>query len=208
MPTLRYIATAIGIVITLLFPLPLLSQSQGDDDLDNVVSERLSMRTKEKVDLFLEYLRGVSDRSVNVRQRQYYKEMSLKLFIGEGNDYKEEIVNSDGSIIDTIIHKAVTIGFTSLRNPNIRKKPLALFLENLKNNLYKPVSIQKVNLYNFRISEPLKVDEGKYVCTIYLEEGYIMIGQDWKIKTTNKTTKRIVCNLDFINEGDGIEFIV
>lgn len=207
MKKLQYLTTAIGIVLASLFPLPLLSQSQNTKGPDNVIEERISL-IRECIGQFVYYLQDIANKEIDFETRQFYKDVALKLFIGEGKDWQEEIVGSNGTVIDTIVHKAVTLEMTSPRNPKPRIRPLAAYLQGLIYNRYKPVTIQNVKCYDFSLSELRKVDEGKYVCVMYLKECYIITGNDCSLESTHKITRRIECNLDLVNENESIEMLV
>ena len=125
MAKLQHIATAIGIVITLLFPLPLLSQSDtlninGPNDKTEFL---ITSCASEDVAMLADYLAEIADKSIERRTRLYYKDVALKLFIGEGKKYQEFVLNDDGLVVDTIFCNAVTIGVYSLRSPKLRKRP-------------------------------------------------------------------------------------
>lgn len=133
MVTLRYIVTAIGIVTTSLFPLPVLSQSHTHkvNGLEEKDKSYISWHAHETVGRFTNYLAYIADKTIERTTRSYYKDIVLKLFIGEGKDYQELILNNEGQVVDTVLRKAVTMEISSPRNSIPRKKPMALFLQGL-----------------------------------------------------------------------------
>lgn len=210
MARLQYMVMAIGIVIISLFPLPLLSQSHShnvngleEKDKNHVIS----WHAREAVGMLTNYLTDIADKTIARNTRSYYKGLTLKLFIGEGNDYKELILNNEGQVVDTVLRKAVTMEISSLRNPKPRKKPMALFLQGLVDNRYRSVAIQTTEIHDMKVSEIRKIEDGKYECTVYFEQVFVVGGKDIQHGVINRIPRRVTCEVDVIETDEGIEVL-
>lgn len=125
--------------------------------------------------LAVSYFSDIADKNIDRKTRLFYKDFALKLFIGEGNDYQELILNKEGQVIDTVLRKAVTMEVSYIRNSKPHKKPMALFLQGLVDNRYRSVAIQTTEIHDMNVSEIRKIEEGKYE---YFEQVFVLDGKD------------------------------
>ena len=133
----------------------------------------------------------------------------MKLFVGEGKAWVEEILNSEGTrVVDRVNRKAVTMGVTSLRNPKPRKKPMADYLLGLAEIRYNAVTIETTDWHDMRVSEVRKVGDDKYECTVYFEQVFTSKGPDNIPGYSDRTKKKVTCYIDLVQTDDGLEILV
>ena len=119
------------------------ANAQVYNSLDERTNKKIAERAREEVGQFTDYLKEIADKKIERKTRLYYKDIALKLFVGEGKAWVEEILNSEGTrVVDRVNRKAVTMGVTSLRNPKPRKKPMADYLLGLAEIRYNDVTIE------------------------------------------------------------------
>ena len=210
MVKLQNIIMAIGIVFFSLFPLPILAQSHTHkaNEVEEIDKVLIAERAREEVAQFIDYLTGITDKKIERKTRLYYKDVALKLFIGAGKDYQELILNNDGQVVDTLFCKAVTMGVTSLRNPKLRKKPMADYLLGLAELRYSSnVNIQTVEYHDMYVSEVRKVGDEKYECIVYFEQVFTSKGWDNNPSYSDRTKKKVTCYIDLVQTDEGVEIL-
>lgn len=178
-------------------------------DIDERTNEKIKERAREEVGQFINYLTDIADKTIERKTRLYYKDVALKLFVGEGRAWVEEILNSEGTrVVDKVNRKAVTMGVTSLRNPKPRKKPMADYLLGLAEIRYNAVTIQTTDWHDMRVSEVRKIGEDKYECTVYFEQVFTSKGKDNIPGYSDRTKKKVTCYIDLVHTDDGLEILV
>lgn len=183
--------------------------AQVYNDLDERTNAKIAERAREEVGQFTSYLADIADKKIERKTRLYYKDVALKLFVGEGKAWVEEILNSEGTrVVDRIDRKAVTMGVTSLRNPKPRKKPMADYLLGLAEIRYNAVTIETTDWHDMRVSEVRKVGEDKYECTVYFEQVFTSKGPDNIPGYSDRTKKKVTCYIDLVQTDDGLEILV
>lgn len=183
--------------------------AQVYNNLDERTNKIIAERAREEVGQFTNYLTDIVDKTIERKTRLYYKDVALKLFVGEGKTWVEEILNSEGTrVVDRINRKAVTMGVTSLRNPKPRKKAMADYLLDLAEIRYNAVTIQTTNWHDMRVSEVRKIGDGKYECTVYFEQVFTSKGKDNIPGYSDRTKKKVTCYIDLVQTDDGPEILV
>lgn len=185
------------------------SNAQVYNDLDERTNAKIAERAREEVGQFTNYLTDIADKKIERKTRLYYKDVALKLFVGEGQAWVEEILNSEGTrVVDRVNRKAVTMGVTSLRNPKPRLKPMADYLLGLAEIRYNAVTIQTTDWHDMRVSEVRKIGEDKYECTVYFEQVFTSKGPDNIPGYSDRTKKKVTCYIDLVQTDDGLEILV
>lgn len=182
------------------------AKSQERIDLDESSRKLVEQRVKEEVGLFTGYLPEIADKKLPLKDRLFYRNAALKLFIGKGENYTEVILDNEGDSIDHVVRKAVTMEVTSLWRKTKNRRPMAKYLTGLANLNYKSVTIQTTKWHEMRVSEIRKIADGKYECTVYFEQ--IFIGRGDAFTTGDKTKKRVTCHIDVIETDFGLEILV
>lgn len=185
------------------------ANAQVYNDLDERTNKKIAERAREEVGQFTDYLKEIADKKIERKTRLYYKDIALKLFVGEGKAWVEEILNSEGTrVVDRVNRNAVTMGVTSLRNPKPRKKPMADYLLGLAEIRYNAVTIETTDWHDMRVSEVRKVGDDKYECTVYFEQVFTSKGPDNIPGYSDRTKKKVTCYIDLVQTDDGLEILV
>lgn len=139
-------------------------------------------RIGEMIDMFQNNLSILGSKTVPVKAKNVYKRNVLRLFVGEGDAYKDEKGNN---------HAAVTTQVSSIRNGKEQKRmvPLKQYLNNLVGLSYAKVEI--TNAETYRISNIYKVgDHYEATATIFQKFcGYNGDGQKIYCDTTVKNMR-------------------
>ena len=185
------------------------ANAQVYNSLDERTNKKIAERAREEVGQFTDYLKEIADKKIERKTRLYYKDIALKLFVGEGKAWVEEILNSEGTrVVDRVNRKAVTMGVTSLRNPKPRKKPMADYLLGLAEIRYNAVTIETTDWHDMRVSEVRKVGDDKYECTVYFEQVFTSKGPDNIPGYSDRTKKKVTCYIDLVQTDEGLEILV
>ena len=201
--------TRILLFVVLAFFLGKHVNGQVYNNLDERTNSKIAERAREEVGQFTDYLKEIADKKIERKTRLYYKDIALKLFVGEGKAWVEEILNSEGTrVVDRVNRKAVTMGVTSLRNPKPRKKTMADYLLGLAEIRYNAVTIETTDWHDMRVSEVRKVGDDKYECTVYFEQVFTSKGPDNIPGYSDRTKKKVTCYIDLVQTDDGLEILV
>lgn len=201
--------TRILLFVVLAFLSGKYANAQVYNDLDERTNKKIAERAREEVGQFTDYLKEIADKKIERKTRLYYKDIALKLFVGEGKEWVEEILNSEGTrVVDRVNRKAVTMGVTSLGNPKPRKKPMADYLLGLAEIRYNAVTIETTDWHDMRVSEVRKVGDDKYECTVYFEQVFTSKGSDNIPGYSDRTKKKVTCYIDLVQTDDGLEILV
>lgn len=185
------------------------TNAQTYNDLDERTNAKIAERAREEVGQFTNYLTDIADKEIKESTRLYYKDVALKLFVGEGKEWVQEVLNKEGTrVIDRVKREAVTMGITSLRNPKPRLKPMADYLHGLATMKYNAVTIETTDWHDMRVSEVRKIGEDKYECTVYFEQIFTSKGRDNIPGYSDRTKKKVTCYIDLVETDDGIEILV
>ena len=183
-------------------------KSQTYNDLDEKTNKLIALRAQEEVGQFTQYLQDIANKKLPIKDRYQYKDIALTLFIGEGKDYYENILDNDGEVIDRILRKAVTMEVTSLTRNTKKKRAMSKYLQGLADIRYKEVTIQTTEWHDMRVSAIRKLADGMYECTVYFEQVFISKGLDNTPGYIDRTKKRVTCYIDVVHTDDGLEILV
>lgn len=182
--------------------------SQTYNGLDEKTNALIKLRAQEEVGQFTQYLQDIANKKLPKEDRYKYKGLALTLFIGEGKDYFEDILDLEGNVIDKIYRKAVTMEVTNAYKNTKTKKPMATYLQGLADIKYKAVTIRTTKWHDMRVSEVRKLADGKYECTVYFEQVFISEGLEHKPGYIDRTKKRVTCHIEVVRTDDGLEILV
>jgi hypothetical protein len=178
----------------------------------NDLSEQIADAAKQQVAQFTDCLSFIVDKEQTAKNRNEFREDALKLFIGQGKVYYDNVLDKDGNIIDKRPHKPVTMEVTSLRNPKPKKKTVAEYLLNLVNlanqKTYRSVSITSTQWHDMKVSQVRKIAEDQYVCDVYFEQIFESRGLENRLIYTDKTTKRVTVYIKILHTDYGDEFVI
>lgn len=164
---------------------------------DAGISELMKQRAQQKVAQMNDNISFMADKSKDLNTRNYYRGRALNLFVEKGEPFEEDGIRNSGVKMET----------TSV----YRKKPLRRLMKDyftgLVNLRYSKVNIQSTKVHEIEVSELLKVDDNKYVCTAYFEQ--IFVGyRDGKPVYKDRTRKKVKVYILAEETIDGQEFIV
>lgn len=182
--------------------------AQTYNDLDERTQKLIAIRAQEEVGQFTQYLQDIANKQLPISDRYKYKDIALTLFVGNGKDYYEDILDLEGNTIDKIRKPAVTMEVTSLRRNTKTKRQMAKYLQGLADIKYRQVTIQTTEWHDMRVSEIRKTGDGKYECVVYFEQIFISKGADNRPGYIDRTKKRVTCYIDLVRTDDGLEILV
>lgn len=182
-------------------------------DLDDSANEQISIRVRQEVNQFTDFLSLMVDKTQSAENRDSIREDALKLFIGEGKEYYEDVYDVSGKyVIKRVRHNPAWMEVTSLKQTAPKRYPMATYLTNLKNlanrQVYRSVSIESTNWHEMKVSRISKVSENHYVCDVYFEQVFISRGRENKLIYTDKTRKRVTCYIEIAHYDTGDEYII
>lgn len=142
-------------------------------------------------------------RAVPLATRLYYRETALKLFIANGNEYKEYVGDEEREIAGVMMQT------TSVNRPNQKPKNTLMktYLTNLANLRYSDVVITSTDVSNIKVSSLRKVDEDTYVCTCHFNQTFIGY-RDGIPVYKDRTSKYVKCYVYLESTEDGLEYII
>lgn len=188
------------------------ASAQSYNDLDESVNEQIADAAKQQVAQFTDCLSFIVDKEQTAENRSEFREDALKLFIGQGEAYDDNVLDKDGNVIDKRPHDPVTMEVTSLRNTKPRKNPMAKYLTNLvnlaNNKTYRSVSIISNKWHDMKVSQIRKIGQDQYVCDVYFEQVFISRNGELKVIYTDKTTKRVTVYIKILHTDYGDEFVI
>lgn len=200
------------VFLTLLFIGFIPVSAQVYNDLSESVNKQIADAAKQQVAQFTDCLSFIVDKEQKPENRDGFREDALKLFIGQGKAYDDNVLDKDGNVIDKRPHEPVTMEVTSLRNPKPRKRPMAEYLSNLvelaNNKTYRSVSITSTQWHDMKVSQIRKIGQDQYVCVVYFEQVFESRGSELKIIYTDKTTKRVTVHIKILHTDYGDEFVI
>lgn len=203
---MKVIKYYIFLALMLLGFMPLSAQVYND------LSEQIADAAKQQVAQFTDCLSFIVDKGQKPENRNEFREDALKLFIGQGKTYYDNVLDKEGNVIDKRPHDPVTMEVTSLRNPKPRKKSVAEYLLNLVNlanqKTYRSVSIMSTQWHDMKVSQVRKIAEDQYVCDVYFEQIFESRGLENKLIYTDKTTKRVTVFIKILHTDYGDEFVI
>ncbi len=204
----------IGLFFLVSFFLPVSAQKspQPSRELAEEINRRfetvIASHVRSEVGQLTSYLQDVANKKLPIQERYKYKDITLTLFIGGGNEYYEVILDANGDSIDEVRKPAVAMEVTSLRRNTKTKMQMAKYLQGLADIKYREVTIQTTEWHDIRVSEIRKMAEDKYECVIYFDQIVTCRGYDNIPGRIDRTKKRINSYIDIIRTDDGIKILV
>lgn len=203
---MRKIKYCFILALLLLGFIPVSAQTYND------LSEQIADAAKQQVAQFTDCLSFIVDKKQTPKNRNGFREDALKLFIGQGNAYYDNVLDKDGNVIDKRPHKPVTMEVTSLRNTVPRKKTMAEYLTNLvslaNRKTYTSVSITSTKWHDMKVSQIRKIGQDQYVCDVYFEQVFESRGSENILIYTDKTTKRVTVHIKILHTDFGDEYVI
>ncbi len=162
-------------------------------------NEMLKMRVQEMVAQMNDNISFMADKSKDYDTRMFFRQVALKLFIGEGGPFKYMGEERKGVIMET----------TSLYRSRPTRRLMKDYFEGLVNLKYSRVDIQSTQTYDIEVSDLKKVpgEENLYVCTACFEQLF-MGYRDGRVIYGDRTRKEVVAYVRLDEVYDGYEFIV
>lgn len=158
----------------------LLNVSTVKAQTNNLTSDELELFKEEvrhRVNRFQMYLTYISSKQNDKTTKQAYVRQTLKLFIGNGEDYNDAYGNQ---------HPAVRMQVSSKSNNKNTWQKVKTYLNNLINLTYRKVEITWVDAC--RVSEFHKVRDGLYVATVTISQRFVGYRDNGNYSdTTDKT---------------------
>lgn len=142
----------------------------------------LKLKAAQKVAQLNDYISFMADKGITVSDKQMYKDTAKKLFIKDCGPFMEIIEYNDGSK-ETINRNGVIMEVVSLRNRTPRKRPMLKYFDGLIQLNYKSIKIETTDIVDMEVTEPQKLDDGNYVCSVYFD-------QAWESRTREGGTYR------------------
>lgn len=195
MKTINSILRLIVVLISVLtISLPIFSQN-------NNYEKFFQQRAKERVKLMNDFVSYMADKSKAKKERVYYRKKTLPLFIGRGYSYEENGISKDGVTMQTTSVNRNTVSTDLLRN----------YFTRLINLHYSEVIITSTEIADMKVSDLKKVDSYDnttlYMCTCQYVQYFKGKNADGYVYA-DKTTKRIVCYVEYERTDDGGEYMI
>lgn len=154
--------------------------------------EALQRRVKDKIDEFQFYMGQLADKeSTSTQVKNNAFNLSLKLFIGECEDYK--IFNPD--LGRNELKSAVRMETSSKNRPTKSRKKMKLYLDNLRNTkAYTQIEITDADVV--RVDNIYKVGD-HYECMAYFCQKYVGY-RDGRVVYSDITTKKVSVYIEAI----------
>jgi len=159
--------------------------AQTSNDLSPEELKIFQTEVRNRVKRFQNYITFIGSKKNSIETKNAYIRQTLKLFIGEGEDYKD---------IDGNLQPAVRM---QLSNTKTRKKywrKTKEYLHNLTKLNYRELNITWADVC--RVGEFHKVRDGLYVATVYISQKFEGMRDNGTI--TNMDEKRITIYLEEI----------
>lgn len=143
----------------------LLNVHVGNAQTNSLVPEELEMfrtEVKHRVNRFQMYLTFIGSKKNDVDTKQAYVKQALKLFIGNGEDYKDVYGN---------LQPAVRTQISSKNKKSKSWRKTKAYLNSLINLSYQEVEISWADVC--RVGEFHKVRDGLYVTTVTISQHFV-----------------------------------
>jgi hypothetical protein len=157
----------------------------------------IKRRAAEKVAQMNDYISFMASKKKAYKNRKYYSEKALNLFIGRGYDYEENGINKKGVMME----------ITSIRKTSVSHKLVRDYFNNLINLNYSDVKITSTEIANIKVSNLQQISEDTYVCTCQYDQAFVGY-RDGRPLYKDITTKRIKSYIKAEDTEDGTEYII
>lgn len=167
---------------------------QAQNNTDEMLKHRCAEKVKQMCD-DIEYMANPQHKNSN---RLYYRKVALRLFIAQGESYKEDGRTREG----------VMMQVTSVNQSEPTSHLMKRYFTNLVERLtYSKVVMQTTDVSAMKVSELQPIDDDTYVCTVYFEQSFCGY-RDGKPVYKDITRKRVKCYIKVEQTEDGEEYIV
>lgn len=189
------------------FLLPISAQESPRSKTEET-NKLILKRIPEEISIFKEYLHEIRNRNLTVVQRYRYVDLALGLFVGNGMDYKEYLLDEEGNVSDTIVRKGVMVEFTSLRSNKIMRRPLRTYLKGLADMRYGPITIETIKYHVYDICDSCNSIEGSDSECVVQKETIYTYGTDTISPTIIEKKKIIPCGrTGILYTDDGVDYL-
>ena len=185
-------------VLVLFFAVSLVA-IHGSAQLSSDKNEILKMRVQEMVGQMTDNISFMADKKKDYDTRMFYRQVALKLFIGEGGPYQYMGEQRKGVIMET----------TSLYRSRPTRRLMRDYFEGLVNLKYSQVVIESTQTYDIEVSDLKKVpgEDNLYVCTACFEQLF-MGYRDGRVVYGDRTRKEVTAYVRMEEVYNDYEFIV
>lgn len=135
--------------------------AQTSNDLTSEELKIFQTEVKNRVNRFQNYITFIGSKKNNIETKKAYIRQTLKLFIGEGEDYKD---------VDGNMQPAVRMQLSDTRSRQKRWRKTKQYLYNLTKVSYRELNITWADVC--RVGEFHKVRDGLYVATVYISQKF------------------------------------
>lgn len=135
--------------------------AQTSNDLTSEELKIFQTEVKNRVNRFQNYITFIGSKKNNIETKNAYIRQTLKLFIGEGEDYKD---------VDGNMQPAVRMQLSDTRSRQKRWRKTKQYLYNLTKVSYRELNITWADVC--RVGEFHKVRDGLYVATVYISQKF------------------------------------
>lgn len=184
-------------IVTITLAMSIFAQSDINENVERVIK----MRVEEKARQLTDYINFIADPVNNYKERTYYKEKALNLFIGKGDSYE----------LDGVYNKGVIMQVTSVYRSKPSIRLMRDYFSGLLNMRYSRVDVSATE-FGFKVSNLKQTDDDTYVCTCVFEQEFCG-WRDGIPVYRDITRKEIKCHIikELVEGEDGdimAEFIV
>ncbi|MDE5701481.1 hypothetical protein [uncultured Bacteroides sp.] len=144
--------------------------AQTSNDLSPEELEIFQTEVKNRVKRFQNYITFIGSKKNNIETKNAYIRQTLKLFIGEGEDYKDVHDN---------IQPAVRMQLSDIRSRVKRWRKTKQYLYNLTKVSYRELYITWADVC--RVGEFHKVRDGLYVATVYISQKFEGVKDNYSV---------------------------
>lgn len=135
--------------------------AQTSNDLTSEELKIFQTEVKNRVNRFQNYITFIGSKKNNIETKNAYIRQTLKLFIGEGEDYKD---------VDGNMQPAVRMQLSDTRSRQKSWRKTKQYLYNLTKVSYRELNITWADVC--RVGEFHKVRDGLYVATVYISQKF------------------------------------
>lgn len=151
--------------------------AQATNDLSPEELKIFQTEVKNRVNRFQKYITFIGSKKNNIETKNAYIRQTLKLFIGEGENYKD---------IDGNIQPAVRMQISDVRTKAKTWRKTKQYLYNLTKLNYRELNITWADVC--RVGEFHKVRDGLYVATVYITQKFEGIRDNFHTETIDEKT--------------------
>lgn len=178
---MKKISHVIALVIFLLGHTQVFAQATNDLSPEEL--KIFQTEVKNRVKRFQSYITFIGSKKNKLETKNTYIRQTLKLFIGEGEDYKD---------INDNLHPAVRMQLSDIKTQKKYWRKTKQYLYNLTRLNYRELHITWADVC--RVGEFHKVRDGQYVAVVYITQMFEGVRDNGSIINDNE--KRITVYLE------------